>query len=65
MATQQPQQQQQRGGGGMFGGMWGGAPPPQQQMQSPAQRPELVAAEVEYVLSGQEVRSEGRRGPIP
>ena len=37
----------------MFGGMWGGAPPPQQ-MQSPAQRPELAAAEVEYVLSGQE-----------
>ena len=56
MATQPPPPQQQRGG--MFGGMWGGVTPPQQQMQSPAQRPELVAAEVEYVLSGQEVRSE-------
>ena len=48
----------------MFGGMWGGAPPPQQ-MQSPAQRPELAAAEVEYVLSGQEVRSAARRAPTP
>ena len=58
-----PPQQQQRGG--MFGGMWGGAPPPQQ-MQSPAQqRPELAAAEVEYVLSGQEVRSAARRAPTP
>ena len=63
MATQPPPPQQQRGG--MFGGMWGGVTPPQQQMQSPAQRPELVAAEVEYVLSGQEGRSERRTGPIP
>ena len=61
MATPPPQQQQR---GGMFGGMWGGAPPPQQ-MQSPAQRPELAAAEVEYVLSGQVVRSAARRGPTP